>query len=279
MHPVQPIDTRPLFPKLDAELLGLLEGLEAADWQRPTACAGWSVKDLTAHILDGSLRRLSFQRDRMVPPPPEHPITGHADRVAFLNRLNADWVRAARRLSPRVLIELLEVTGPEVARLVAGLDPEGEALFPVAWAGQQVSPNWFDVAREHSERWHHQQQIRDAVGAEPLLGRELFGPVLDTFVRGLPHAWRAVEAAEGAAVGLVITGEAGGSWTLLAGRRGWELLTGRAEAPAVHLEISQEAAWRLFTNGLDRETARRRVTVTGEPALARPIFGYRAVMV
>jgi hypothetical protein len=33
----------------------------------------------------------------------------------FLNRLNADWVAATRRMSPAVLIELLEVTGKEYA--------------------------------------------------------------------------------------------------------------------------------------------------------------------
>jgi hypothetical protein len=33
----------------------------------------------------------------------------------------------------------------------------------VAWAGEAESKNWFHVARDYSEKWHHQQQIREAV--------------------------------------------------------------------------------------------------------------------
>ncbi|HEX3202686.1 MAG TPA: hypothetical protein VHW42_12245 [Actinomycetes bacterium] len=33
---------------------------------------------------------------------------------------------------------------------------------PVSWVGPDPAPNWLDVAREYSERWTHQQQIRDA---------------------------------------------------------------------------------------------------------------------
>ena len=51
------------------------------------------------------------------------------------------------------------------------LPSHGRAIFSVAWAGESESENWFDVARDYTERWHHQQQIRDAVGrpgyAEP----------------------------------------------------------------------------------------------------------------
>ena len=45
------------------ELMTLLRGLEPGDWDRPTACALWSVKDIVAHLLDTSLRRLSFGSD------------------------------------------------------------------------------------------------------------------------------------------------------------------------------------------------------------------------
>ena len=37
--------------------------------------------------------------------------------------------------------------------------------FGVAWAGEERSPAWFDVARELTERWHHQAHIRLATGA------------------------------------------------------------------------------------------------------------------
>jgi hypothetical protein len=58
-----------------------------------------------------------------------------------------------------------------LAAAVAALPPHAEAPFGVAWAGETRSANWLDTGREYTERWHHQMQIRDAVGAPPLLER------------------------------------------------------------------------------------------------------------
>jgi hypothetical protein len=61
-------------------------------------------------------------------------------------------------------------------------------VFSVAWAGEAESKNWFHVARDYSEKWHHQQQIREAVGqTAELLTPALYRPLLDTLLRDLPH--------------------------------------------------------------------------------------------
>jgi uncharacterized protein (TIGR03083 family) len=189
MTPVEPIHAAERFAPLHAELIALLSRLSDEEWLRPTAAPLWTVRDVAAHLLDGDVRQLSFRRDGMPPPPADRPIGGYRDFVAFLDHVNAVWVDAARRMSPRLLVELHAFTGPEVARLFEGLDPNGPALFPVAWAGEERSLNWMDTAREYTERWHHQQQIRDATGRAPLTGREWLHPVLDTFVRALPHTY------------------------------------------------------------------------------------------
>jgi len=59
---IEPILTVELFPGLSAQLLNLLEGLPGPAWDAQTACPGWSVKDVAAHLLGGNLRRLSFGR-------------------------------------------------------------------------------------------------------------------------------------------------------------------------------------------------------------------------
>ena len=64
------------------------------------------------------------------------------------------------RLSPAVLISMMEVASREYAEFHQALDPMAEAEFSVSWAGEEKSLNWFDTARELTERWHHQQQIR-----------------------------------------------------------------------------------------------------------------------
>jgi len=51
----------------------------------------------------------------------------------------------------------------EVARIIGGVprfrDPYATAPYGVSWAGEEKSANWFDTAREFTERCS-QQQIR-----------------------------------------------------------------------------------------------------------------------
>src|SRR5206468_2720655 len=123
------IDTRYLFAPLHGELMSLLRGLPAEEWEKPTVARAWRVRDVAAHLLDTQLRRLSVQRDGHSLPP-DRPL------LEFLNHLNATWVEAARRFSPRVIVDLLDATGRTLASFIESLDPHGEAPFPVAWAGE-----------------------------------------------------------------------------------------------------------------------------------------------
>jgi uncharacterized protein (TIGR03083 family) len=277
LQPVAPVFLAHRFAALHPELITLLRGLEGTDWNRPTACAEWSVKDIAAHLLDGNIRRLSFQRDRFSPPSGEL-IQTYQDLVAYLNRLNADWVKAARRMSPEVLVQLLEVTGPQVADFYLSLDPFGPALFAVAWAGEDSSLNWFDIAREYTERWLHQQQIREAVSAPGLLGREWVHPVLDVFLRALPFSFRAVERGAGSALGIEVQGDAGGNWTLLRAPEGWQLFDGSLPRPDADVRLSQDTAWRLLSKGLRAEEARKRVSIFGDPDLGTAFLNTLSVM-
>src|SRR5262245_46451755 len=189
LRPVEPILVAGLFPDLGRELLALLRPLGAEDWQRPTVCPGWSVRDVAAHLLDTAVRRLSFGRDRLPFPAPASPIDTYDGLLAFLNALNAEWVAAFRRVSPALLVHFLAAVGPAFSAYVATLDPHAPGI-PVAWAGEDASAAWFDLARELTERWHHQQQIRLATGAPPLDDPRFVAPVLETFLHALPHRYR-----------------------------------------------------------------------------------------
>ncbi len=278
MKPVETIFVTDLFCEIHSELLSLLRNLSDDDWNKPTAARAWVVKDIVAHLLDSDIRRISYQRDKAPMVPPEKPIESYRDLVDFLNRLNADWVRAARRISPRLLIEFLDVTGAPVCELFKSLDPHAPALFGVAWAGEEGSQNWFDIAREYTEKWHHQQQIRDAVGAPPLTGRKWLFPVLDTFLRGLPHTYRETHAEEGESITFNIAGEAGGAWTLKREGGTWKLYYGESPDAVCKVMMDQDTAWRLLTKGLSRDEAVARVEFIGDSRLGEPILGMLSVM-
>jgi uncharacterized protein (TIGR03083 family) len=276
LRPLRPVLLLDRFAPLQAELIALLRGLAPDDWHRRTACTLWSVKDIVAHLLDDDLRRLSFDRDGQ--PPDENGPGDYASLVAWINRMNAQWVAAARRLSPRVLVDLLEVTGPQVVELFRSRDPFAPAHWAVAWAGETESPHWFDVGRDYTERWLHQQQIREAVGAPPLTGRVWLGPVLELFVRSVPFALRDVVRPPGTAVHVAITGEAGGDWTVRRTESGWALSAGAPPGAAAGVRLSDDAAWRLFSKGLGPDAARGRCRIEGDQVLGAAVLGSLAVM-
>ena len=149
----------------------------------------------------------------------------------------------------------MEFASRESAEYHLSLDPFAPARFPVSWAGEERSQNWFDTAREYTERWHHQQQIRLATDRPGIMTRELYYPVLDTFMRALPFHYRPVEAAHGDLAPFDVSGECGGSWYLYRSEVGWRLVTRPAGEKVAEVTIPQEIAWRVFTKGIDRQSA------------------------
>jgi uncharacterized protein (TIGR03083 family) len=218
---LEPIFTAHLFAKLEDKLLQLLRSLEPHEWEKQTLAPKWKVKDVAAHLLDTQLRKLSICRDGYNPRAPA--IGSDADLVTLVNQLNEEGATLYRRLSPQMLISLMEVASRQSSAYHQSLDPFAEALFPVSWAGESKSPNWFDTARELTERWHHQQQIRLAVNRPGIMTREFYYPVLDCFMRGLPFTYRTVSAKPGTLAQFNVAGDCGGSWYLYRDGGTWKL--------------------------------------------------------
>jgi len=288
---LQPVLTGPLFAEVRRELVSLLSGLTEEEWQLPTAAPQWNAKDVALHILGGDVGNLSRRRDG-------HSLTAdlssYEKLVAFINEINASWVLAGQRMSTAVMIDLTEHVGRQVDAYFAGLDPFATG-GAVSWAGDGPAPVWFDVSREYTERWHHQQQIRDATGRPGLYERRLFEPVLDTFVRGLPHAFRDVKANEGTAVKLRVTGRVEKEWILLCGSRKWDLFEcdgtedrqDAAKAGAAVLRpyeekagvvIEAEKAWKIFTRGIRGAEAARCAEISGQRELGEKVVGMVSVI-
>ncbi len=263
LPPPQPVIVAELFPEILDELLSLLAGLTPAEWDAPTVCPGWSVKDVALHLLGGEIGNLARRRD------------GHAlgssiasweELVTFINRWNENWVQTARRMSPRLLMDLLQFTGSQACDYFRSLDPYALG-GPVSWAGPQPAPVWLDLAREYTERWHHQQHIRDAVGKPGLKQPRYFAPVLAAFVWALPRAFRSTQAVEGTVMTLRIAGASGGQWSLVREGDEWKLCAGAVGQPEAEVIVEEDIAWRLFTRGLPRGEALEYVVLHGDQAL------------
>lgn len=273
---LKPILTAHLFPEIEGKLLELLRSLSSEDWDRQTLAPRWKVRDVVAHLLDTQLRKLSVVRDGYMAVKPR--IASPQDLLDFINRLNAEGVAQYSRLSPPALISLMETASRESCAFHSSLDPFAKAAFSVSWAGESESQNWFDTARELTERWHHQQQIREAVGKPGIMVSRLYHPVLDCFMRALPFAYRDVSAEAGSLVELKVTGDCGGSWHLYRAENAWQLIT-RAEGTQIaEVEIPQEIAWRIFTKGISREKARKLINFCGQEKPATHVLDTIAIV-
>ncbi|WP_194778451.1 maleylpyruvate isomerase N-terminal domain-containing protein [Pararhodonellum marinum] len=272
-----PIVVKPLFGPLDDLLLDLLKGLSDQDWEKQTIAKAWKVKDVAAHLLDGNLKTLSIQRDGYFGEiAPEKPTYGTL--VEWLNELNASWVKAAKRISPKVLIHLLEITGKEVTAYYETLPDYEKAVFPVNWAGETQSQNWMHLAREYTEKWHHQQQIRDAVEVPGIMNKEFYLPVLDTFMKALPFTFSQMKAGKNDMVKISVTGTVESTWYLSKITSGWHVGKTEMQQPTATVEIDADWAWKLFSKSLRSHDIMDRVKISGEERLALRVLEMVSVM-
>ncbi|MGE7777234.1 maleylpyruvate isomerase family mycothiol-dependent enzyme [Chitinophaga sp. NPDC101104] len=272
----QPVYVAHLLPVLDTKLSELLRSLTPDEWQAQTVAKLWKVKDVAAHLLDSNIRILSILRDGYFGE--QANIPSRQDLLDFLNGLNADWVKAMKRVSPSMLIFLLETTGKPFCDYLQQLPPSGPSLLSVEWAGETESKNWMEIAREYTEKWLHQQQIRDAVHKPGLMTRELFHPFIDIFMLALPHTFRNTPAETGTVVQLTISSDIGGSWHLLRIADKWVLSDPPSGTPATTITIDPDTAWKLFSKSLRPGDVHGKVGITGDPALGETALSMVSVM-
>lgn len=271
----QPIFTTQLFPELLTGLLDLLTTLASEEWTKPIPRKAWTVKDVALHLLGVDIGVLSRERDGHVLLSTE--IMGDRELVEFVKMLNDTWIHAAQRLSPYLLCDLLRVTGHQLNDYFQSLDPSVLG-GSVSWAGLERAPNWFRIAREFTERWHHQQHIRESVARPGYMDTRFLKPALATFMRALPHTYRSVEAREGAIIDVTISGNGGDRWLLVRERHTWSLYLGSAAHANAAVTIPQEIAWKLFTKWIPKEEAFKVSEVRGDSSLALRVFDTTAVI-
>jgi hypothetical protein len=275
-RPNIPIDVVHLLPVLDEKLIQLLRSLTPEDWQKQTIAKLWIVKDVAAHLLDGNIRILSMLRDDYHGESPD--INSYQGLLDYLNGLNADWVKAMKRVSPSMLLLLHQATGKAYSDYYASLDPFGKAGFAVNWAGEEESKNWMHIAREYTEKWLHQQQIRDAVNQPGLMTKELFYPFINIFMQALPFTFRDMPAEDQTSIQIIITGESGGSWWLVRKENKWLLdKKGITEASAV-VSIEPGIAWKLFSKSMSPDQAMDTIRITGNQELGEKVLSMVSVM-
>jgi uncharacterized protein (TIGR03083 family) len=131
------VDVDKVLPALDEQfdsILDLAASLGPDDWERPTACPGWSVKDNLAHVIGT-----------------EAMLAG-----------NERWVESYRPGPPSAVLEDLRGIVAERRAALAAMDRsefDREAMTP---AGPDSYGRFMRI--RIMDMWMHEQDIREALG-------------------------------------------------------------------------------------------------------------------
>ena len=176
------------------------------------------------------------------------------------------------------MILLHEATGKPTTDYFTSLDPFAISVFPVDWAGEKESRNWLHMARQYSEKWLHQQQIREAVNKPGIMTKELFYPFIDTFMYALPHTYRHIKAIDGTAVRITIPSDIGGSWTIEMMDQQWQMVKGHSGDVDAEVIIDAAIAWKLFSKSVRPAHIQDKVTICGNRQLGENALAMISVM-
>lgn len=268
-------DVARLFTVDRDRLLDLLGGLVAEDWQRSTPCPAWTVLDLANHLLGDDLSWLARHRDSYHETAPPSGID-ESGFVQWLDELQRTWVQAARRLSPRVAVDLLRWSGPQVADGLSQQDSSA-VTASVSWAGPEPVPVWLDQLRELSERWIHRQQLLQALGAPSDLNPDLAGPVLDGLRWAYPYRLQGLPARPEDTITITVSGSLERTWHLIALDGDWQFAPGPGSRSVGSMELTTDEAWRLLTNNLSAD-AQSALQITGDPTVQAVLRRTRAII-
>jgi uncharacterized protein (TIGR03083 family) len=269
-----PRDYGGLFAVERDRLTELLAGLQAPDWERPSPCPGWTVLGLCCHLVGDDLGLLARNRDGFLGTPA--PSGSEAEFAAWLDELQAEWVCAARRLSPRLVTDLLRWAGPQITVMFGGEDVRARTAS-VSWAGPDLVPAWLGQARELSEYWIHRQQILQALGRPSDLRADLAGPVLDALRWAYPYRLATAAARPGDTVSISVTGPLARTWHLVVTQTGWQFGDQPGPRLAGSLAMNAEQAWRLLTNNM-AAAGQADLTVSGDDAITAILLRTRAII-
>jgi uncharacterized protein (TIGR03083 family) len=189
-----------------ASLAALGAELTDDDWDRPTGCPGWTVKDQYSHIIGTESALLG--RDAS---PPLESYGSHVRNE--IGQSNERDVTARRgRSGPEVLAEFTEITAARLAALRAMGDDDFTAGV---WT--PVGPGTYEdfMGIRVFDCWVHEQDVRRAVGRRGHLAGAAVDRSLASAVATMPYiVGKRARAPEGATVAFDVTGPTARRWAV-----------------------------------------------------------------
>ncbi len=152
------VDVDKVLTALDEEFDAIVElaaGLGPEDWERPTACPGWTVQDHLAHVI--GIEAMLQGR-----PQPEVELGDLSHLRNDFARANEVWVEGYRHRPPSAVLDDLRGIIAERRAALAAMTPadfDADAMTP---AGPDTYGRFMRVRT--MDVWFHEQDVREAVG-------------------------------------------------------------------------------------------------------------------
>ncbi|MFB9857194.1 maleylpyruvate isomerase family mycothiol-dependent enzyme [Paenarthrobacter aurescens] len=249
--------------RLSEYVLALVERISPEDWNKPSACPGWSVHDVIIH-LTATLREVA--EPDTLPPGVSGDIEATNERQVEHFRIQppAQTMENYRRLLPAALRELRQMQAPARRDILIDFDNAGKYPAHLV-ADSLVFDHYCHLRHDLSEP---RGPLENAVIPAT---REFLEPSLNWLMAGLPQmSPDALAAVLNEPVRIFLSGPGGSSWVLSRNHDG-HVKTERADDMKVAATIITDAdAFILWgTHRISPTEAASLLAVRGNRALGR----------
>ncbi|HEY2430761.1 MAG TPA: maleylpyruvate isomerase family mycothiol-dependent enzyme [Acidimicrobiales bacterium] len=229
-----------------AELSGLLDGLQAADWSAPTRCEGWDVADVVLHLAQTDELAVGSATGGFAAV-----VNGLTGGVGQASSVDDGAARMVARQRGRPADELRARWSGGAARLIEVLDGM-DLSTRVTWVAGELAARTLATTRL-AETWIHTGDVAGAVGVTLPPGDRL-RPIARLAWRTLPYAFTSAGRTMAGPVAFRLRSPGGEAWDFVPDGPALTTISGpAAELCAVAARRMDPAATSLRAEGPDGE--------------------------
>jgi uncharacterized protein (TIGR03083 family) len=254
-----------------ASLLALTDDLGPDDWDRPTACPGWSVKDNVSHVVGTEASLLGR-------PTPEADIGDAPHLRNDIGRFNEHWVVHYRTRPPAEVVADLRAVIDERRDVLSAMDQDAFDAESFTPAGPDSYGRFMRI--RVMDTWFHEQDVREAAGRPGHLEGPAPAAALDEVRAALGYVvGKKAAAPAGSTVRFELTGPLAGCIDVEVTDRA-RVVGALAGEPTVTVAIPGDRFMRLCGGRVaDAGTHEDGVTVRGDATLGSAIVSNLAFMI
>ena len=187
-----------------AELSGLLAGLDEAAWQQLSPCEGWTVADVVLHLAQTNELAIGSARGQFAEALEE--LTAGVGPGRDIDDGAAQMVARERGGPPSAVRDRWQTGADELHRLLRTADPHQR----VVWVAGELSIHTLATTRL-AETWIHTSDVAEALETD-LVPTDRLRPIARLAWRTLPYAFERAGRALAGPVAFELRGPNGDQW-------------------------------------------------------------------